>query len=432
MAASFADLMKSSKKDLTGSVRFNISAVRGRLPNMLSTGSIFLDYKFNGGLLQSSFQQLFGPTGAGKSTMAYRLLAANQNVAVELLPQGMGSLPNFLPHLAYTKVVKRPVIICDAEGGVNEEFLGSCGVDYNRPDFGIFTPENGEDWFHYYKRVCRDYYASFVDAGKVSEEYIPPISVIDSLAALVPASVLEDEQRQIAYLARLMSDFLPINIAINAKTHATTLAINQVRINPMQMMGNPETTKGGQTPHFLASGNFRISRTGQNEDLTDSFSSERARAYTLKISPRKCRWAPITGDAYEILTFMGKGYSRMSDMWNFGIATGQIKQNGAWYQLEVIGRPDLNITKNVRGDDLKKYLREKNLWETFVKQLFCGAAWANGPLDAVQLNWLKVEESGAAPDVVSEEEEAEAVARLEEVRQVEKNAEAASGVGGLL
>lgn len=407
---SFADILKVSKKGLSGSISNVQTMVRGRMPNMLSWGSLYLDFMFNGGLPWGKAYQLYGPSGAGKSTMTYRAIQANQKVAKELIKVDMGSLPNFLPHKDFGPILSRPVIICDAEGGCNEEFLGGCGVDYNDPNFAIFTPENGEDWFTYQKRVCMAYAAENDETPKDAMErkfkadYVPPITLIDSLAALIPKSMLEDEQRQIAYLARLLSDYLPLNTCVNSNSKATSFWINQVRLDPMAMMGNPERKKGGAAPDFFSSANFRVSRQGQNEDMMDSFSDSSVRGYELTLSPKKCRWAPVTGDKFEILTFMGRGYSRMNDMWRYGLASGQIKQNGAWYQLEVIGRPELNVKVNRRADDLRRYLRENNLWEIFVMQVFNGSAWGQ-ELTASQLEMLGAIKTSDQPDIVSPEEE---------------------------
>ena len=425
---SFADILKVSKKGLRGTVQNRLTAVKGRIPQTLSTGSLFLDFVFNGGFIPGQCQHLFGPTAAGKSTMSYRIIAANQKVATDLIDQGMASLPNFLPNYK-GKVKTRPVIICDAEGGLNEEFLGGCGVDFTDENFAVFYPENGEDWFNYYKRVCIAYQkAHLFEEGKEKElklpsSYFGPISVIDSLAAFVPASMLDNDQEQIAFLARLLSNYLPLNCAVNSMAKATSFWINQVRINPMQMMGNNETTKGGQAPYFYASSNLRVSRGGQNEDFLDPFGGDKeVRGYTLKITPRKCRWAPITGNSYEILSIMGKGYSKISDMWNFAQATGQLKTNGAWYQLEVIGRDDLSIKKNIRAQDMKDHFREHNLWEVFVMQLFTNAAWGYKLTDA-QLEILGAIQTDGMPDIVSSEEETALANMAEEIKKNEKDEE---------
>jgi hypothetical protein len=95
----------------------------------------------------------------------------------------------------------------------------------------------------------------------------------------------------------------------------------------------------------------------------------------------------------------------MNDMWLYAQATGQLKQNGAWYTLEVIGRPDLNVEKNMRADDMRKYLREKNLWEVFVMQVFSGSAWGH-ELTPAQLEILGVVRTSGVPDIITPEEEA--------------------------
>ena len=427
---SWADILKVSKKGLRGTIQNRLTAVAGRIPSALSTGSIFLDYVFNGGFIPGQCNHFFGPTASGKSTMCYRIISANQKVAVDLVDQGMGSLPNYLPNYK-GKVKTRPVIICDAEGGLNEQFLAGCGVDFNDENFSVFYPENGEDWFTFYKRAMMAYQkAHLIEEGKDKEPRLPnnyygPISVIDSLAAFVPKSMLDDDQEQMAFLARLLSNYLPLNCAVNSMAKATSFWVNQVRTNPMQMYGSPETTKGGQAPYFYASSNLRVSRTGQDENVfeDDLYGGEKeVKGYTLKITPKKCRWAAVTGNSYEILTIMGHGFSRISDLWNYAQITGQLKQNGAWYTLDVIGRSDLNITKNVRAQDIKNHFRENNLYEIFVMQLFSGACYGTTLTDA-QLEILGAIETKGVPDIVTPEEEAALAKMTEEIKKTQKDEE---------
>jgi hypothetical protein len=149
--------------------------------------------------------------------------------------------------------------------------------------------------------------------------------------------------------------------------------------------GNPETTKGGQAPYFTAAMNIRVSRTGKNEEWVGD---ERGTAYNLKLGIKKCRYAKSFTD-YELMSIMGHGFSKMSDMWNYAQATNQLTSTGAgWYQLNVIGRDDLGIKKNCRGEDVKDYFRENNLYEIFVKQLFSGSAWGNAQLQPWQLEMI--------------------------------------------
>jgi RecA/RadA recombinase len=409
---SFGDILMVSKKGLGGTLQSNLVPIFGRIPTALGTGSIFLDFVFNGGFLPKHLQHLFGPSGSGKSTMCYRAAAANQFYCPSLGKLGMGSLPNYLPggSEVYGELLDRPIVFCDAEGGLTEGFVQGCGVDPTK--INVFYPENGEDWFYYYRNFAMGWYKAHEEAGLL-DQYVAPFTAIDSIALLVPKQLLEDESGQQAWLARLLSQYLPICVVVNNKVGAVTLMVNQTRLKPMVLFGSPETTKGGESPYFYASGNFRISREGKDEQLLEA--GEELTQYNMKVTSRKCRWANITGRKYDIMSIMGKGYSKMSDMWNFGLVTGQIKQNGAWYELEIIGRPDLNTTRKYMKDDMGQVLREKNMWEVFVKQLFTGAAWG-GSLTVAQLEILGVVQTTGVADVVSPEE----VIALEQAAELEK------------
>jgi recombination protein RecA len=416
MAQSFADILKISKKGLSGGLQSGLLPVHGRIPGAFSTGSLTFDYVLNGGWVPGQMQHLFGPSGGGKSTFCYNTVAANQRFSPELGKLGMGSLVNFLATEA-TDIVYRPILFCDAEGGLTEGFIQGCGVDLKNPALTIFYPESGEDWFHFHKRVCLAWLAEHRDekTGIISPSYAAPITIVDSIATLVSSSVLEDEKAQMATLARLLSFNLPISLQTTQRTKSLYQMVNHVKINPMAgPYGNPETTSGGSAPHFLSSDNCRISRTGKNEDVIGEGGEEQTH-YNFKMSPKKCRHANVTGKSFETGFIMGHGFDRMEDMWNFGIVTGQIKQAGAWYQLEIIGREDLNTSKNYRQDDIKQMLQEKNLWEVFVKQTFTGAAWG-GNLDTAQLEILGAVKTNDVPSIVSPAEEVELQKAVDEIR----------------
>jgi RecA/RadA recombinase len=427
----FADILKVSKQGLSGSINSSLTAVEGRIPNTMSTGSLFLDFKLNGGFLNANFYHLYGPSGGGKSTIFYRTIAANQKVALELLPVGMGSLPNYLPNNEYKKLAWRNTIICDAEGSVNEVFLKGCGVAFEEnPNFVIYTPDTGEDWFTFYKRVGVEWMNQHTsDKGLIDPEYIPMLSGIDSLAALIPASLLEDEQQQIAYLARLLSNYLPLTQAVNMKSKSVTVGINQVRENPMAgPYGNPETTKGGQAPYFTACMNVRVSRSGKNEDISltgEVYEDKIGTAYNLIFGVKKCRYAKSFIN-YEIQTIMGHGFSRLSDMWNFATATNQltggaVNKDGTMNKaklltLNIIGRPDLR-PKSMKYDDVLKYFQENNLYEIFVKQLFNGSAWGKS-LERWQLEMIGNVDTKATPiNLIDPKVEQELQDLSEEVKQ---------------
>jgi recombination protein RecA len=430
MAQSFADILKVSKKGLSGTLQSGLLPVYGRIPGAFSTGSLYFDYVMNGGWVPGQLQHFFGPSGGGKSTFGYNSIAANQRYSPTLGKQGMGSLVNFLPNIA-EDVIFRPVIVCDTEGGLTPSFIQGCGVDLDNPAFTVFYPENGEDWFHFHKRVCLAWLNEFKDekTGVISDQYAAPLTMVDSLATLISSAVLEDEKAQMAQLARLLSFNLPVSVQVTQRAKAMYMMVNHVKINPMAgPYGNPETTSGGSAPHFLCSDDCRISRTGKNEEVANPEGGELETHYNFKLAPKKCRHANVTGKTFDTEFIMGHGFERNADMWNFGLASGQIKQMGAWYQLDIIGRPDLNTTKNYRQDDIKQILVENNLWEVFVKQVFTGAAWKTGILDTAALEILGAVKTNDVPSAISPSEEAELQRAVNELRETMPADEAAAMV----
>ena len=93
--------------------------------------------------------------------------------------------------------------------------------------------------------------------------------IVDSVAALIPerlASVdFDPAKKGISELARDMSAQLPKISTACAEKECTVIFINQVRMKPGEMYGNPETTPGGKALKFFASQRIEVNKiNGKN------------------------------------------------------------------------------------------------------------------------------------------------------------------------
>src|SRR5262249_16440261 len=90
------------------------------------------------------------------------------------------------------------------------------------------------------------------------------VLVIDSVAALVPRAEIEGDmgEPQMGLQARLMSQALRKLTATISKSRTIVGFINQIRMKIGGLLGNAETTRGGNALKFYASLRLDIRRIG--------------------------------------------------------------------------------------------------------------------------------------------------------------------------
>ena len=99
--------------------------------------------------------------------------------------------------------------------------------------------------------------------------------VIDSVAALMPERVASEDfdpaKKGMSELARDMSSQLPKISSACAEKECTVIFINQVRMKPGEIYGNPETTPGGRALKYYASQRIEINKiNGKNGQVTQT------------------------------------------------------------------------------------------------------------------------------------------------------------------
>src|ERR1041385_2057037 len=185
----------------------------------ISTGLGDLDEITGGGLPVGRFLEMYGPEGAGKTSMAYHFCG---RVSLSIYVNMEGT---FDPTRAKQFVNGRKMLI-------------------RRPDWGE------QAW-----EIMLD----AADAGV-------PLIVLDSVPAMIPRGEFErnkkdtEDAAKMAVVAKQMSEKLPILATYAEKSGSTVLLVNQVRDNIGVMWGDPLTTPGGRAIRHYASIRMQIAR----------------------------------------------------------------------------------------------------------------------------------------------------------------------------
>lgn len=206
---------------------------RSEVTEVIPTGISVLDHYLLGcgGLPVGRMIEVYGPEGAGKSSLMYAFLAAAQRE-------------------------KGVAIYCETEFAFSENRAVLFGV--NPEELALLQPNNLEE----------TYDAMVAALNAIPEGVGPNLLVWDSIAATPPKAEQEGEAADIAMGKRAqMLNKLCRNIPqLAAKKRCSVVFVNQVREKIGVMFGSPETTPGGASVKFFASARIRI---GAGKPLKD-------------------------------------------------------------------------------------------------------------------------------------------------------------------
>ena len=255
----------------------------------IPTGSLALDAALGaGGIPRGRVTEVYGPEGAGKTTLCQHVVAQAQK---------LGGTVAFI----------------DMEHALDPAYAALCGVDVD--DLFISQPDTGEQALEITETLIR--------SGAVD------VIVIDSVAALVPRAEIEGEMGDShpGLQARLMSQALRKLSGAIKQSNTALLFTNQLREKIGVMFGNPETTSGGRALKFYASVRLDIRRIASIKEKGEVIGNRtRVRVTKNKIAP------PFRVAEFDIM--YDEGISRVGDLLDMAVELDIVEKRGSYYYYE--------------------------------------------------------------------------------------------------
>ena len=257
--------------------------------DVIPTGSFSLDLALGvGGVPRGRVTEIYGPEGAGKTTLAQHVVAEAQKA---------GGIAAFI----------------DMEHALDPAYARRCGVDTD--SLLISQPDTGEQALEIAEALIR--------SGAID------IIVVDSVAALVPRAEIEGEMGDShpGLQARLMSQALRKLSGAIKQSNTALIFTNQLREKIGVMFGNPETTSGGRALKFYASVRLDVRRVTAIKERGELIGMRtRVRVTKNKVAP------PFRVAEFDLM--YAEGISREGDLLDVAVDLGVIEKRGSYYYYQ--------------------------------------------------------------------------------------------------
>jgi recombination protein RecA len=272
----------------------------------IPTGTLALDRALGaGGVPRGRVTEIYGPEGAGKTTVCQHIVAQAQK---------RGGTAAFI----------------DMEHALDPAYAALCGVDVE--NLLISQPDTGEQALEIAEALIR--------SGAID------IVVIDSVAALVPRAEIEGEMGDShpGLQARLMSQALRKLSGAVKQSNTSLVFTNQLREKIGVMFGNPETTSGGRALKFYSSVRLDIRRISAIKEKGEVIGNRtRVRVTKNKVAP------PFRVAEFDIM--YDEGISRSGDLLDIATELEIVEKRGSYYY-----RDGESLAQG--RENAKQYLRE--------------------------------------------------------------------------
>ena len=283
---------------------------------VLSTGIPSLDYKLGvGGLPRGRIVEIYGPEGAGKTTVAIKIMSQAQKMAGQL------------PKVTYKNTLNREIKpisgrvgFIDVEHAFSPSLAELHGLNMGKDsDFFFTQPTGGDEALQMLEYMVN---SNLFD-----------VIVVDSVAGLTS---LEEQEKEIgskvmAGTAQLMSAGLRKLVPLISESKTIVIFINQIREKVAVMFGSPETTPGGRALKFYSSVRMRISQMGAIMEGTTRI------GHTMGVDIKKNKVAPPFQKAEIDLLYRDSkgrpaGFDLFGDFLELARLTGIVELKGSSYQ----------------------------------------------------------------------------------------------------
>lgn len=281
--------------------------------DLISLGSISLDFCCYGGLRPGRFVEFSGAEGGGKTSVACLSAAAYQRTHPD-----------------------RYVLFVDVEGTFDPDWAAKLGLKTDE-QFIYYTTEgqSGE--------VILNHTVDLMKTGQVG------FVIIDSLPLLIPNYVQDEdnlEQKSMGGNAKLLSDFTSRYTGLIKKNKIIVIGINQLRDN-MTQYGDPFKTTGGRAWKHACSQRLMFKRGdffGQDGEKVKKKDAQNPAGHYIEmyvLKNKDCPWDRKLG--FTKLHYW-KGIDYVSDLTEVAVYFGLIDNSTVgWYKvLDENGKPLLN------------------------------------------------------------------------------------------
>jgi recombination protein RecA len=287
----------------------------------IPTGSLALDFALGvGGIPRGRVTEIYGPEGAGKTTLCQHIVAEAQR---------RGGTAAFI----------------DMEHALDPAYAAVCGVDVE--NLLISQPDTGEQALEIAETLIR--------SGAVD------VVVIDSVAALVPRAEIEGEMGDShpGLQARLMSQALRKLSGAVKQSNTALVFTNQLREKIGVMFGNPETTSGGRALKFYSTVRLDVRRISAIKEKGEVIGNRtRVRVTKNKVAP------PFRVAEFDIM--YDEGVSRSGDLLDMATELGVLEKRGSYYYRdgESMAQGRENAKQHLRensevADQIEALVRER-------------------------------------------------------------------------